>query len=118
MRWLVPLACALAFLAPLLSGCTVGGESATIAGQGYKAGTQSKGLGCGSHAILSYGSQGVGQMRVTVTDGAGTRQYDEGDVGATQEGEATTLEGASGTWTLRVSMGLGYTGQYSVTLAC
>ena len=110
---LLPLALASALL---LAGCT--GNAVTIAGQGYESGTQSKTLACNEQAHLAIGAQGTGKFTVTVKDGAGRTVFSDGSVSAGQDGQAQTLTGEKGTWTLRLSTGLGYAGQYGVTLSC
>ena len=110
----LPAFAALAML--LLAGCM--GNAVTVSGQGYKMGTESKSLGCGPEANLAFGIQGAGSMRVTVLDGDGKTVYSEGSVSAGQDGAAQTLHGSPGQWTLRVATGFGFSGQYSITLAC
>lgn len=100
----------------LLAGCT--GNAVTIAGQGYQSGSESKSLECNESAHLAIGAQGTGKFSVTVKDGAGQTVFSDGSVSAGQDGQAQTLTGAKGTWTLRLSTGLGYMGQYGVTLSC
>jgi len=101
----------------LLAGCT-GDNRVTIAGQGYEAGTETETLRCGDEAFLAFGVQGAGSLRITVEDGSGAEVYEDGSVGAGQDGESHTLHGEDGTWTLKVSRGLGYAGQYAITLSC
>lgn len=99
-----------------LSGCM--GNVATISGQGYMSGTKTKTLDCAASAQLSSGNQGTGKLSVTVLDGAGKMVFQNGDYGAGQSGNSQTVNGAPGTWTLRVSTGFGYAGQWAVSLAC
>jgi hypothetical protein len=103
-------------VALLLSGCM--GNVVTISGQGYMSGTKSKTLDCGGSGQLSSGNQGSGKLSVTVLDGTDTVVYQNGDYGAGQSGSSNTVNGAPGEWTLRVSTGIGYVGQWAVTLAC
>ncbi|HEX2066673.1 MAG TPA: hypothetical protein VHI93_07665 [Candidatus Thermoplasmatota archaeon] len=100
----------------LLAGCA-GGDSVTIAGQGYMTGTQTKTLSCGTSATLTLGAQGGGSLTVKVTDGAGAQVYSQ-SVGSGQDGSHQDLSGKEGTWTLIVSTGVGYGGQYGIILAC
>jgi hypothetical protein len=110
------LAAMLAILVLLLSGCM--GNAVTVSGQGVSSGTQRKTLDCGSTGTLAAGSQGTGKMTVSVTDGDGKTIFSDGDYGAGQSGHAQKLTGAPGTWTLKVSTGFGYAGQWGVTLTC
>lgn len=110
------LVAALAAAAVLLAGCT--GNAVTVSGQGYTSGTKTKTLSCGTDANVALGIQGAGKMSVTVLDGKGATVYQNGNLGAGQDGEAQHLTGQPGTWTLRVSTGLGYSGQYGITLSC
>lgn len=110
------LVASVALAALLLSGCA--GNSVTISGQGFEAGTDHETLRCGDEAHLAFGVQGAGTLRITVEDGDGQEVFRDGSVGAGQDGEARTLEGAGGTWRLEVSRSLGYTGQYAITLSC
>jgi len=104
-------------MALALSGCV--GNGVTIAGQGYQSGTQSKSLQCGTSANLAYGSQGSGQLHVKVTDGGGAAVYESGSgYQMGQGGQAQSLSGKQGTWTLSVETGFGYAGQWGVTLSC
>jgi len=107
----------LATSALALSGCV--GASATVAGQGYQSGTQSRSVTCGTVGHLAYGSQGSGALHVSVTDGAGTKVY-EASTGYQmgQGGQAQDIQGKAGTWTLSVDTGAGYAGQWGVTLSC
>lgn len=114
MRILVVVTLALATL--LLSGCM--GNAVTVAGQGVSSGTQSKSLDCGATGTVSSGNQGTGKMTVKVTDGGGATIFSSGDFGAGQSGQAEQLSGEPGTWTLKVSTGFGYAGQWAVTLTC
>lgn len=114
MRFALLLSAALC--AVLLAGCT--GNAVTVAGQGYKTGTETRTLTCGEHGNLALGVQGAGKMSVSVTDGAGKTIFSEGGVSAGQDGTAQELHGEPGTWTLKVSTGFGYSGQYGITLSC
>ncbi len=117
MAFLRTLLLALAAVsALLLSGCT--GNTATLSGQGYKTGTDSETVKCGDEAVLAFGVQGAGKLTVVVEDGSGDEVYRNGSVQAGQDGEARTLHGEEGTWTLKVSRGFGFAGQYSITLSC
>jgi hypothetical protein len=107
---------ALVVVALLLSGC-MGGNSVNIAGQGYTTGTQTKTLSCGSSAQIAMGAQGGGSLDVKVTDGGGNQVFSQ-SVGSGQDGTTQSLTGKEGTWTLKVSTGLGYGGQYGITLSC
>ena len=106
-----------------LAGCT--GNSVTVAGQGVTSGSQSKNLQCGVDGAgmvsgtVSYGNQGAGQMDVKVTDGRGATIYDPSPgMMAGQSAESAQVKGEAGTWTLTVSTGFGYQGQWAVTLTC
>ena len=109
----VLLAASCAFL---LAGCT--GNAVTISGQGYKSGTETRTVSCGTEAHVAVGIQGAGKMSVTVLDGKGAAVYQNSNLGAGQDGEAQHLKGSAGTWTLKVSTGFGYSGQYGITLSC
>lgn len=100
----------------LLSGC-MGANSVTVAGQGYTTGTQTKTLSCGTSGQIQLGVQGGGQLTVTVTDGAGAQVFSQ-SVGSGQDGSSQSLSGKAGTWTLTVSTGFGYGGQYGIVLTC
>ncbi len=100
----------------LLSGCM--GNAVTVSGQGYMSGSKSKTLDCGATGSIAMGSQGTGKLSVTVTDGDGNVILSEGDYGAGQSGKAQSLSGLPGTWTLKVSTGFGYVGQWGITLTC
>ena len=102
--------------AVLLSGCM--GNAVTISGQGYATGTKTRTLDCGTEGQIALGIQGAGHMSVSVEDGDGKTIYNNSNLGAGQDGQAQTLHGAAGTWTLRVSTGFGYSGQYGITLSC
>ena len=106
----------LAVPALLLSGCM--GNAVTVSGQGVSSGTQTKTLDCGMTGTVASGNQGTGKMSVSVTDGDGQTIFSDGDFGAGQGGQAQKLSGAAGTWTLKVSTGFGYAGQWAVTLTC
>jgi len=112
MRVLVAAAVA----ALVLSGCM--GNAVTVSGQGYTSGTKTKSIDCGSTGHVAAGNQGTGKLSVTVTDGKGDTIFREGDFGAGQSGKAQELHGAAGTWTLKVSAGFGYVGQWGITLSC
>ena len=99
-----------------LSGC-IAGNSVTLAGQGYSSGEQTKTLTCGTSGTISIGAQGGGSMTVKVRDGAGAQIYSE-SVGSGQDGSSQSLTGKAGTWTLSVSTGFGYGGQYGIVLTC
>lgn len=109
------LAC-LAVATLVLSGCM--GNAVTVSGQGYTSGSKTKTLDCGTSGTLASGNQGTGKLTVTVTDGDGQTIYSNGDFGAGQSGQAQKLSGTPGTWTLRVSAGFGYAGQWGITLTC
>ncbi|MEK6976376.1 MAG: hypothetical protein AABY18_08550 [Candidatus Thermoplasmatota archaeon] len=113
VRALVP---SLAVAALLLSGCM--GNAVTVSGQGYTAGGKTKTLDCGGSGTLAMGSQGTGKLSVTVTDGDDKSIFTSSDFGAGQDGKAQQLTGVPGTWTLKVSTGLGYAGQWAITLTC
>ena len=100
----------------LLAGCT--GNSVTISGQGYKSGTETRTLKCGDDARLALGVQGAGKVTVSVDDGDGDEVYRNGGVAAGQDGDSVALQGNPGTWTLKVSRGIGFAGQYGITLSC
>ena len=107
----------IALLALLLAGCV--GNSVTVAGQGYTSGTKTKTLDCGSgKGTISLGVQGAGKMEVSVTDAGGKTLFSDGGVGSGQNGQSQALSGQAGTWTLRVSTGFGFSGQYGITLTC
>ncbi|HET6399040.1 MAG TPA: hypothetical protein VFH47_05750 [Candidatus Thermoplasmatota archaeon] len=107
----------LAVAGALLAGC-VAPSTATLSGQGYQSGTQSRSIECGSRAYVTVGTQGTGPFAVTVTDGAGRVVYEESSTSAGQGGQSQELRGEKGTWTVQVSTGVGYAGQYAVTLGC
>lgn len=108
---------ALAVVAALLTaGCM--GNSVTISGQGYKSGTQTKTLDCGGTGHVAAGNQGTGKLTVSVLDGDGNTIFADGDFGAGQGGRTQRLTGVPGTWTLKVSTGFGYVGQWGITLTC
>ena len=113
VRALLPvlLACAV-----LLSGCMT--NAVTVSGQGVSNGTKTRTLDCGGSGSVAAGNQGAGRLSVTVIDGAGKTIYTSSDFGAGQDGEAKHLTGAPGEWTLKVSTGFGYAGQWAITLAC
>jgi hypothetical protein len=105
-----------------LAGCT--GNAATVAGQGYQSGTQSKSITCGSAGTASgtvaYGEQGIGKLHVKVTDGKGSTIHETGGNGANmgQSGGSQAVHGEAGTWTLAVDTGIGFAGQWAITLSC
>lgn len=103
----------------LLAGCTgsFGANSVTVAGQGYKSGTETRTLQCDSTGTLTFGIQGGGSLTVKVTDGAGASMF-SGSVVAGQDGSHQSLDGKAGTWTLTVTTGFGFGGQYAIVLAC
>lgn len=105
-----------AVAALLLSGCM--SNAVTVSGQGYTTGSKTKTLDCGGSGSVAAGNQGAGKLTVTVTDGDGREIFRSSDFGAGQEGEAKQLTGSPGMWTLKVSTGFGYAGQWGVTLAC
>lgn len=113
VRALLP---SLAIVALLLSGCM--GNAVTISGQGYTTGTKSKTLDCGGTGHVAAGNQGAGKLHVTVLDGEGNEAFESGDFGAGQDGKAQRVTGAPGEWTLKVSTGFGYAGQWAITLTC
>ncbi len=106
----------LALTSLLLSGCM--GNSVTVAGQGVSSGSKTKSLDCGKTGTVASGSQGTGKLHVSVTDGDGKTIFSSGDFGAGQDGQAQKVSGAAGTWTLKVSTGFGYAGQWAITLTC
>jgi hypothetical protein len=112
-RVLIPAALVAALL---LAGCM--GNSVTVSGQGYRSGAETRSLECGTDGTLAMGSQGIGRLSVSVTDGDGNTIFQREYSGGGQDGQAQTLRGLPGTWTLRVSTGLGYSGQWGVTLSC
>lgn len=99
-----------------LSGCM--GNAVTVSGQGYTSGSKSQHLECGGTGQLAYGKQGTGKMTITVLDGDGNQAYYDGDVGAGQKGASHTVNGVPGEWTLKVTTGFGYVGQWAITLSC
>lgn len=99
-----------------LSGCM--GNAVTISGQGVTNGTKQKTLDCGATGSVAAGNQGTGKMTVTVLDGDGNQIFTNGNFGAGQNGQAQSLSGVPGQWTLKVSTGFGYAGQWAVTLSC
>lgn len=113
VRALLP---SLVVAALLLSGCT--GNAVTVTGQGYTTGTKSKSLDCGTVGHVAAGNQGAGKLTVRVTDGDGQEIFRSSDFGAGQDGEAKRLTGEPGDWTLYVSTGFGYAGQWAITLTC
>ena len=113
VRALLP---SLAVAALLLSGCM--GNAVTVSGQGYSSGSKSKSIDCGTSGSIAAGNQGAGKLTVSVTDGAGKEIFRSGDFGAGQNGDAKQLTGAAGEWTLKVSTGFGYAGQWAITLTC
>lgn len=114
VRTALLLACLLSV--PLLAGCT--GNAVTVSGQGFQSGAESKTLECGGAGTLAMGSQGSGKLSVTVKDGDGNTVFQSSDFGAGQDGKAQRVTGVPGTWTLRVSTGFGYAGQWGITLTC
>lgn len=100
----------------LLAGCM--GNAVSISGQGYVSGSKTKTLDCGASGTVAAGSQGSGKMTVVVTDGDNNEIFRSGDFGAGQSGNAQKISGVPGTWTLKVSTGFGYAGQWGVTLTC
>jgi hypothetical protein len=100
----------------LLSGCT--GNAVTVTGQGYTSGTKTRTLDCGTSGSVAAGNQGAGKLSVSVIDGDGKTIFSSGDFGAGQDGKAQQVQGAAGTWTLKVSTGFGYAGQWAITLTC
>lgn len=113
VRALLPILLASAVL---LSGCMT--NAVTVSGQGYTSGSKTKTLDCGGSGSVAAGNQGAGKLTVTVTDGGGREIFRSSDFGAGQDGEAKQLTGAPGEWTLKVSTGFGYAGQWAITLAC
>jgi hypothetical protein len=110
---LVAIGCAI-----LLAGCMMG-NSVSIAGQGYAMGTKTKTLQCGTgQGHVALGVQGAGKMSVSVSDGGGATIFSDGGVGSGQNGESQPLSGKPGTWTLKVSTGFGFSGQYAISLSC
>lgn len=108
-----------AFAATAVSGCF--GNSIVIAGQGGDVGSssKSKSLTCpDGHGTVTMGVQGGGSISVKVTDGDGVQIFKESFNGGGQEGQAQKLRGIPGTWTMTVSTGAAFGGQYSVTLSC
>lgn len=114
MAMRLALACAVSML--LLAGCM--SSTVTVSGQGYASGSKSQTLDCNGTGSIAMGNQGTGRMSVTVTDGKDGTIFNDSDFGAGQGGRAQHLTGAPGEWTLRVSTGLGYAGQWAVTLTC
>lgn len=100
----------------LLAGCM--GNAVTVSGQGYMSGSKTKSIDCGATAHLAAGSQGSGKLVVSVKDGDGKEIFRSGDYGAGQSGQSQKLTGLPGSWTLTVSTGFGYVGQWGVTLSC
>lgn len=113
---LLPTLAVVCLAALLLPGCL--GNAVTVSGQGYMSGSKSKSLDCGATGTLAMGSQGTGRLSVTVTDGDDNVVFQSGDYGAGQNGQGQSITGVPGSWTLRVSTGLGYVGQWAVTLSC
>jgi hypothetical protein len=111
-----PLGAILCLATFLLAGCMVG-NSITVAGQGYSTGSQSKTLQCGTTGSIELGVQGAGSLTVKVTDGAGQQVFSQ-SAGTGQNGSTQSLNGKEGTWTLTVSTGFGYSGQYGIVLTC
>lgn len=111
-----PAILALALTALLLAGCT--GNTVTVSGQGYTSGTKTKTLDCGTTGHVAAGNQGAGKLNVVVLDGDGKKVFESGDFGAGQDGDAQKVTGEPGTWTLKVSTGFGYAGQWAITLTC
>jgi hypothetical protein len=103
----------------LLAGCvgSFGANSVTVAGQGYKTGTETRTLQCDATGNLAFGIQGGGSLTVKVTDGAGASRF-SGSVVAGQDGQHQSLTGEPGTWTLTVATGFGFGGQYAIVLTC
>jgi len=99
-----------------VAGC-IGGNSVTLAGQGYSSGTQTRTLQCGTSGSIQLGVQGAGSLSVKVTDGGGAQVFSQ-SVGSGQNGSSQSLSGKEGTWTLTVSTGFGYSGQYGIVLTC
>jgi hypothetical protein len=113
VRALIPL---LVVATVLLSGCMT--SAVTVSGQGYTSGTKTKSLDCDGAGSVASGNQGAGKLSVTVTDGDGNEIFRSSDFGAGQDGQAEHLTGVPGEWTLKVSTGFGYAGQWAITLAC
>lgn len=112
------LALAAVGCAVLVAGC-MAGNSVSIAGQGYMSGTKTKTLSCSTGSgHIALGVQGSGKMAVSVSDGSGATIYSNGGIGSGQDGESQALTGKAGTWTLKVSTGLGFSGQYAISLSC
>ncbi len=109
-----------------LAGCAAGpygayhgamGNVATVSGNGYSSGTQTKTLQCSTDGQIAFGSQGTGMLTVKVKDSSQAVLYSQ-TVTSSQQGSAQTLSGQAGTWTLTVSTGLGYSGAYGLSLSC
>jgi hypothetical protein len=110
---------ALLLAAALLAGCAAP-PAATVSSLGYAAGAESKDVACGgqgtAQGVLDSAGHGVGTLRTTVTDGYGTVLHDSGPV--PPEMAPKVLVGAAGLWTLRVDAGMGFSGEFAVTLRC
>lgn len=122
-------------VAALLAGCADDGDvqdlpddarkdGASLEFEGRDSGEHSDTAECDDDATLT-GSGNIedGNIQVTVTDGSGDTKFSETyDGGVEAEGER--MDGASGTWTLRVVragddlLGDEFNGQYAFTLAC
>ena len=109
----------LAATALLAAGCAAP-PSATVSSLGYTAGAQSHDVTCGgqgvAHGVLESTGHGVGGLHTTVTDGFGAVLHEAGPL--SPEAPPKTLIGAPGLWTLRVDAGMGFSGDFAVTLRC
>jgi len=130
----LPLA---ALAVALLAGCSAsngpGGQSASAAGalayNGASAGTDhAKPFACGATATVDSSSNlGSGQVKITVSDGAGQVVYSKTLSSPGQQTFHDAVHGTAGTWTATGERSAGsagygapasFSGQYAVTVTC
>lgn len=114
-------------LSALLAGCADAFQGTTLAIKQESELAAASGLDgetgeCDGDATLAYTmTRRAGALRIMVSDDDGAILYDSGELTAAPEGfEGRTVpdvEGPAGVWSLSVER-LGYTGTYTVTVAC
>lgn len=101
-------------------------ETMVITGQGAKSGTVDRPLDCPADAMLSVVLQGRGDVKVVVTDAAGTAVHDS-RYQDSQHVDVGTLGGTPGAWHVLVDFAMvdvfgqrlgSYEGQWVITFTC
>lgn len=113
--------------AALLAGCadSFDGKTITVQPEGeLEAASGADGAtgDCDGDGNLAYTlSRRAGTIRIYVTDAEGAVVHDSGELNGAPDGfagdSATSLKGPAGTWTVSVEH-TGFTGSYTVTVAC